>query len=122
MKLLIFTAFLLLFIFCKNGNAFSQNLSEEQKIERLIQFVADLKGAKFIRNGEAHDAKKAAEHLAMKRKNAGGKIKTALDFIEKVASKSSLSGETYKIKFADGVVKNSADVLKTELKRIEGKN
>jgi hypothetical protein len=118
-KLLFSFIFLLLLTF--SGHLSAQNLTEEQKIERLISYVANLKNAKFIRNGEAHEAKKAAEHLTMKREKAGSRVKTALDFIEKVASKSYFSGDFYQIKFADGKIEKSGDVLRRELARIEKK-
>jgi endonuclease IV len=100
----------------------AQKLSEEQKINKLLTYVENLAGAKFVRNGESHDAKKAAEHLRMKREKAGSKVKTALDFIEKVASKSYFSGDPYLITFANGSTRNASDVLKEELKRIEAKD
>jgi hypothetical protein len=118
-KLLFSFLFLLFLTF--SGHLSAQNLSEEQKIEHLINFVANLKNAKFIRNGDAHDAKKAAEHLKMKREKAGSRVKTALDFIEKVATKSYFSGDFYQIKFADGKIEKSGDVLRRELVRIEKK-
>lgn len=77
-------------------------LSETQKIETLIKAVEQLKEAKFYRNGELHDAAAAAKHLRMKWEKAGSRIKTAIDFIEKIASKSSMSGEPYKIVYANG--------------------
>jgi hypothetical protein len=41
-------------------------LTEEAKIEGLIAAVAELKDAKFIRNGTEHSPAKAAEHLQKK--------------------------------------------------------
>jgi hypothetical protein len=99
----------------------AQTLSEEQKITALITYVSKLGDAKFIRNGDVHDAKKAAEHLRMKRDKAGKSITTALQFIDKVATKSSISGDYYMIKYANGTSKKNCDVLKEELKRIEAK-
>src|SRR5688500_2527195 len=76
--------------------------SENGKIEKLIATVAEMKGAKFIRNGKAYDGKEAAKH--MRRKWEGGKehIKTARDFIRLAASKSEQSGQPYLIRFDDG--------------------
>src|SRR3712207_140649 len=65
--------------------------SEPQKIERLIQTVAELKDAKFIRNGSEYDAKQAAEHLRRKWQAAGDKVSSAEQFIDLIASKSSAS-------------------------------
>ena len=94
-------------------------LTEEQKIEKLIKHVEELKDAKFIRNGTEHDCKEAADHMRRKHKNAGGKIKTAKDFIEQLATKSSISGNPYKIKLKDAGEKESGPYLTEQLKKIE---
>jgi len=120
--------YILGFFFFVSGMAYSQNatvkakLTEAKKIEMLISYVRDLKGAVFIRNGTEHDAKGAAEHLAMKRDKAGKRIKTAVEFIVNIASKSSVSGKPYSIKFADGKTVSAQQALAEELKRIEKLN
>jgi len=96
-------------------------ITEEQKIEKLIQYIEN-SGAIFIRNGEEFNAKDAAEHLRMKRKKAGKKVKTAKDFIDFVASKSYMSGEAYKMKFKNGSILNARDMLYNELRKIEKQN
>jgi Family of unknown function (DUF5329) len=78
-----------------------QYLARVYRLFKLLTYVENLAGAKFVRNSESQDAKKAAEHLRMKREKAGSKVKTALDFIEKVASKSYFSGDPYQITFAN---------------------
>jgi hypothetical protein len=55
----------------------------------------------------------------MKRKKAGNKVKTAKDFIDQIASKSSMSGEAYKMKFKNGSILNTRDILYVELRKIE---
>lgn len=98
--------FLLMLMPCTLVQAGAQQpakaLSENQKIEALIRSVEELKDAKFYRNGALHDAASAAKHLRMKWNKAGSRIKTATDFIEKVASSSSVSGEAYQIVYANG--------------------
>jgi len=96
-------------------------LTEEQKIDHLILFIRNLKGATFIRNGSEHSASAAADHLQMKREKAGTRIKTAKDFIDKVATKSSISGEYYMIRFANGKEFPAYMVLSNELKKLEEK-
>jgi len=76
--------------------------TEQQKIDFLILKVESLSNAKFVRNGTSYDAQTAAAHLKMKREKAGSSIKTVDDFIEKVASESSASGEPYTIEYSDG--------------------
>ncbi|HXB41163.1 MAG TPA: DUF5329 domain-containing protein [Bacteroidia bacterium] len=103
-------------------NAFIIKLTEEQKIGMLIDYIKNLKDAVFIRNGDEHTAEEAAEHLRSKRKKAGSKVKTAVEFIVHIASKSSISGKPYFIKFKDGKIIPSKDLLVEELKRIEKSN
>lgn len=93
-------------------------LSEAQKIERLIGFVHNLKDAVFIRNGEEYSAEQAAQHMQLKLKNAGSRVQTADEFIERCASRSFLSGKDYQIRLA-GRTRPSAEVLREELRKIE---
>lgn len=93
-------------------------LSEAQKIESLITSIETLKGAVFIRNGSEYSAEQAAHHLRMKWDKAGSRVKTAEDFIEKCASKSSLSGEKYQVRFANGKTEYSEDYFRAELRKI----
>ncbi len=95
-----------------------QSISEEQKIEKLILYV-EKSEAVFIRNGTEYKAKEAADHLRMKRKKAGNKVKTAKDFIDLIASKSYLSGDAYKMKFKNGSTINTRDMLYNELRKLE---
>lgn len=93
--------------------------TEALKIEALIQAVAELPGAVFIRNGTEHLPREAADHLRLKWKNAGGRVKTAPDFIRLCASGSSMSGKPYQIRLQDGRTVAARDWLWTELKRLE---
>ena len=96
-----------------------QALSEKHKIEQLIQRVENLQGATFVRNGKEYDAKTAAKFLKGKWDANTAKIKTAQDFIEVAATKSSTSGKPYLIRYADGKEIPSAEFLTAELKSIE---
>lgn len=106
----------------KRTDHFATKLTEDQKIDLLISYIRNLKNAVFIRNGSEHSAEEAADHLQNKRKSAGKKIKTAIDFIVHIGSRSSMSGKPYQIKFNDGKVLPSAQLLTEELKRIEKQN
>jgi hypothetical protein len=83
-------------------SVFGREQREDAKIAALIEAVETLQGAKFIRNGTDYDAKAAADHLRLKLGKAGSQVKTAEDFIEGCASRSSVSGEKYRIRYADG--------------------
>jgi hypothetical protein len=94
-------------------------LPEAQKIELLIQAVANLQGAIFLRNGTEHTPQAAADHLRLKWKNAGARVKTTGDFIRTCASESSMSGKPYEIRLKDGRTVLARDWFWTELKRME---
>jgi uncharacterized protein DUF5329 len=99
----------------------AQNLpkSEKQKIEALIKEVANLKDAKFVRNGSTYNAGSAATFLRRKWGANESEVKTARDFIDKVASFSGTSGEPYLIRFKDGDEIKSRDFLLAQLKKLE---
>ena len=96
-----------------------KNLSEKQKIEALITHIEELKDASFVRNGTEYDAKTAATFLRRKWKSNESAIKTARDFIQKVASVSSNSGKPYMIRRKNGKESKSGEYLLAELKKIE---
>ena len=66
------------------------------EIEYLLHAVGD-SGCEFIRNGTNHDAADAEAHLRMKYDRGRRWVKTTEQFIERIASESSWSGEPYQI-------------------------
>lgn len=94
-------------------------LWESAKIERLIASIGSLDGAVFLRNGDEHDAKEAADHLRTKWKAADDEAMTAEQFIDAIASKSSISGEPYRIRLGDGWVVLAGEYLRERLAEIE---
>ena len=94
-------------------------LSESQKVERLISFIRSLEGATFIRNGTEHNCQEAADHLLAKWKKHMNEIHSAEDFIAELASASGMTGKDYQIRYADGTVVPTKEVLMRELKRLE---
>jgi hypothetical protein len=93
--------------------------SEKQKIETLIKQVANLKDVKFVRNGSAYNADSAAVFLRRKWEANASEVKTARDFIDKVASFSGTSGKPYLIRFNDGEKIKSRDFLLAQLKKLD---
>src|SRR5215469_10837033 len=89
--------------------------AEDARIEYLLTVVASLHDAQFIRNGTAYDSAAAVRHMRTKLRVAGGRVKTAEDFIRYCGSESSFSGKPYEIRFPDGHVVLSADFLRQEL-------
>ena len=94
---------------------YAQDFSETAKIQYLITSVEALEGAKFIRNGREYDARASSAHLRLKLKLAGDKVKTAEDFIKLCASKSSITGEPYLMRLADGTTVKSEVFFRNKL-------
>ena len=92
---------------------------EKEKIESLIKEVAELKDTEFVRNGTAYNADTAAAFLRRKWESHQSDVKTARDFIDKVASFSGTSGKPYLIRFKDGTEIQSQDFLLLKLNSIE---
>jgi len=125
---------LLILLSLISGYAYAQDSSEAAKIRYLIGSVEALQGVTFLRNGGEYDARKAAEHLRLKLKTAGNRVKTAEDFIRlcgsksgnrvKTAedfirlcgSKSSVSGEAYRMRFPDGTTMYAEAFFRERLK------
>ena len=93
--------------------------AERQKIESLIKQVGDLKDAKFIRNGSTYEVARAVRFLRGKWDANDSVVKTAQDFVDKVASSSGTSGKPYLIRFNDGREVTSRAFLLAELKKLE---
>ena len=93
--------------------------AERQKIEALIKYVGDLKDTKFIRNGSSYEVSTAVQFLRGKWESNDAQVKTARDFIDKVASFSGTSGKPYLIRLKDGKEIPSREFFVTELRKIE---
>ncbi|MCP2042317.1 DUF5329 family protein [Pontibacter sp. HSC-36F09] len=92
----------------------SETMSEDQKVQKLIEYIRTLQGATFIRDNSEFAPEKAAEHLYSKWKKHASKIKTAEGFVTELATQSS-SGTPYSIRFADGSTNTTRDVLLCQL-------
>ena len=92
---------------------------EQARIDKLIRHVELQRGLVFIRNGSEYTCEQAAKFLRGKMEAMGKEVSTARDFIERIATKSSMSGKPYQIRLADGTVMPAGHYLHEELKRIE---
>jgi hypothetical protein len=93
----------------------SLSQEERQKIEALILTVENLSDATFIRNDRSYDAASAARFLRGKWRSQESEVRSAEDFIEKVASFSSTTGKPYLIRFRDRREVASAVFLREQL-------
>ena len=84
-----------------------------KNIAYLLLFV-EQSGCTFIRNGKHYDALKAREHIEKKYEYYKDRITTAEDFILYSATKSSITGEPYRV-ICNGVNMATSDWLKEEL-------
>ena len=94
------------------------NMTEEEKVNHLIDYLRHLSGSVFIRNGQEYSPDKAADHLLSKWNKHKKKVKTAQGFVERLATYSK-TDEPYQIRLQDGHVVKCGDLLNQELKRIE---
>jgi len=95
--------------------------AEEKQIEALIAAIERMADATFIRNGRLYGATAAAEFLRRKWRQREADVRSTDDFIEKVASFSSTTGQPYRIRFSDGRETPCAVFLRTELSNLSKK-
>lgn len=86
----------------------------DREIRHLIDFVST-SGCTFIRNGDPHDSKSAAEHLLMKYGRAKSRLDTPEEFIAAVATRSYLTGQEYRVQCPGSAEMANADWLQAEL-------
>jgi len=92
--------------------------AEQKRIEALIAAIERMADAAFIRNGRPYDAATAGEFLRRKWRHRAADVRSADDFIEKVASFSSTTGRPYRIRFSDGRETACAAFLRNELNNL----
>ncbi|WP_431222990.1 YfeK family protein [Serratia sp. L9] len=76
------------------------NAHEEARIAAMLNALGQKQGLIFVRNGDDHTSAEAVEHLKLKLGNTRKRLNTAEQFIDKVASVSSISGKPYYVKIA----------------------
>ena len=122
----VILTYLIVYIFFAAGGLGADWNEEKIKINYLIGEIEQLDGV-FIRNGNEHSPAAAAAHIRMKMKKAmeswfapNQEQWTAEMFIEKIASRSSISGKPYKIKIKTGEIVEAGDWLYERLKKFPG--
>ena len=81
----------------------------EQEVEYLLEFVAG-SGCTFVRNGDDHDSADAADHLRLKYSRGKRYAGSAEQFIDRLATESSWSGDPYTV-ICEGETQTSAQWL-----------
>ena len=87
-----------------------------EEVSYLLAFV-EHSGCEFYRNGTWYDSKKARAHLQTKYEilAAKGRINSAEEFIDRVATASSVSGQPYQVRCLDGEPRTSSQWLRSVL-------
>jgi hypothetical protein len=90
----------------------------QREIASLLESVGS-SGCGFYRNGTWYTAKQAQKHLQMKYAGlSGGEgVATTEDFIARIATRSSLSGRSYRIRCAGAVESDTASWFLEQLIR-----
>jgi hypothetical protein len=90
----------------------------QKEIDHLLLFV-EASGCEFYRNGRWYDSVKAQTHLRTKYEflEKNNSIASAEDFVEKVATKSSWSGQPYQMKCGEQAAISTQQWLSDELAR-----
>ena len=91
----------------------------KSEINALLQ-VLQTSGCQFNRNGSWYTAAEARDHMSRKVEyveNHGG-FKSTEDFIEVVATKSSMSGQAYQVRCSQGAAIPSAQWMAQTLKNL----
>jgi hypothetical protein len=84
-----------------------------REIDHLLAFVAS-SSCRFVRGGTEYDGRKAREHLERKLDYARSKLSTADQFVDNLATGSSMTGEAYKVRCGARELTSQA-WLRTEL-------
>jgi hypothetical protein len=115
------SSFFLLFIFSVMFlNPQTPKLSEKEKIEYLLEALEN-SNLIFIRNGDEYSSKDAKSHMQKKLEYAGNRITNVDQFINYLATKSSISGKPYYVKYPDGKKVQSSVWMRELLNKLEEK-
>lgn len=95
------------------------DVNEDKRVNALLDALSVHHELVFIRNGDEHNVKEAVDHLKMKYDYAKDDLKTAEDFIEHCASRSSFSNKEYMVLYPDGKKETSSVFLTRLLNTID---
>ncbi len=87
----------------------------QRDVDHLLTFI-ETSDCTFLRNGREYDAQEAREHIQKKYNYAKDAIETTEQFIEYTATRSHLSGQSYRVNCA-GQEQVSSEWLGAELQR-----
>jgi hypothetical protein len=108
-----FSLIVLLAIVCDN-QALAENPALKPEIDHLLTYISS-SNCVYIRNNTEHSSTDAVKHISRKYKHFFDEIKSAEDFIELSASRSSLTGKDYWVRCGSGDSMKARSWLITEL-------
>jgi hypothetical protein len=115
----ITTILLLAFFLLVSVKAVAIEGVELKRVEGLLTLLATKTDITFVRNGSKYSAERAVSHLRSKLQRAGDQISTAEQFVDNIASKSSLSGKPYLVILADGTTVKAAEYFHGLLREVD---
>jgi hypothetical protein len=87
---------MLLVILCLLLTAHADMDQTQREIQHLMDYIAGSQ-CRFIRNGKTYDAEAARAHIQRKYDHVRRRVRTTEDFIDLAASRSSMSGDPYRV-------------------------
>ena len=104
--------------FCSSSFAADMEADTEKEIVHLFEYLGD-SNCEFNRNGTWYNTYKAVKHIEKKYRYymKKGLINSAEQFIDRAASRSSMSGKSYLVRCGDSGPAESSTWLTQELKR-----
>lgn len=94
---------------------------EEIRVDKLLTELGKQSNISFIRNDTEYNAVDAESHLRLKLSKTKKRLKTTEQFIDNVASKSSISGSEYQVKISDQQTVTANQYLHDLLKKVDTK-
>jgi hypothetical protein len=82
--------------------AHALNGQELKRTEAMLEALGRRTDLVFIRNGSDFKAERAVAHLRRKLAGGGDEVATAEEFVDGLASSSSISGRPYMVRLEDG--------------------
>ncbi len=92
---------------------------EEIRVDKLLTELGKQSSISFIRNDTEYNAVDAESHLRLKLSKTKKRLKTTEQFIDNVASKSSISGSEYQVKVSDQQTVTANQYLHDLLKKVD---
>lgn len=91
---------------------------EQRRIDILLDAVAADRDSRFVRAGVEYTGADAARFLRAKLQAQGDAVRTAEDFVERIASRSSTTGRPYRVCRASGGCVDAGEHLRGLLARV----